>query len=294
MRFVILFILVIPFLLLAFSGPAEIPISEGNISVHFCPQENCTSLFSGFIDNRTKCAFYDLEFNFSPADIIMDEGNAHGNVTKVSSGGIMHNKFCVKGDRVITGSFNPTENGETENDNNVLVINSESIASNYREYHSYLESEEGFSREHHVMLNNTHVYNYFCPMDDCEEKVSFFIDNARESVYFMTFSFTSNHIANRLIIKEYGGLDVKGVMESSQISRYSVYDMLKKHDIDVRKDDNPSMMHHKVFIIDNRTVITGSYNPTESGTERNDENILIIENKRIADAYLDEFIRIYK
>jgi len=52
-------------------------------------------------------------------------------------------------------------------------------------------------------------------------------------------------------------------------------------------------MHHKVFIIDNETVATGSYNPTESGNSRNDENLLIIHDKEIASAYLEEFQRIF-
>jgi phosphatidylserine/phosphatidylglycerophosphate/cardiolipin synthase-like enzyme len=52
-------------------------------------------------------------------------------------------------------------------------------------------------------------------------------------------------------------------------------------------------MHHKVFIIDNKTVITGSYNPTKNANERNDENILIIHDKKIAEKYLKEFERIY-
>ena len=53
-------------------------------------------------------------------------------------------------------------------------------------------------------------------------------------------------------------------------------------------------MHHKVFIIDNETVITGSYNPTSGGDERNDENMLIIHDKSIADAFLREFGNLWK
>jgi phosphatidylserine/phosphatidylglycerophosphate/cardiolipin synthase-like enzyme len=48
-------------------------------------------------------------------------------------------------------------------------------------------------------------------------------------------------------------------------------------------------MHHKVFIIDGNTVITGSANPTKNGLTRNDENILVIRSGKIAQQYLAEF-----
>ena len=53
-------------------------------------------------------------------------------------------------------------------------------------------------------------------------------------------------------------------------------------------------MHHKVFIIDNETVVTGSMNPTGNGNSKNDENILIIHDSEIAKQYAEEFWRIWK
>ncbi len=50
-----------------------------------------------------------------------------------------------------------------------------------------------------------------------------------------------------------------------------------------------NIMHHKVFIIDGKTVVTGSYNPTKGGDERNNENIIVIEDEGFAKRYTDEF-----
>ena len=56
--------------------------------------------------------------------------------------------------------------------------------------------------------------------------------------------------------------------------------------MNIKFDNNkPGKMHHKVFIIDNKTVITGSYNPTKNGNENNDENILIIYSEELAGEY---------
>ncbi|HLD04135.1 MAG TPA: phospholipase D-like domain-containing protein [Candidatus Nanoarchaeia archaeon] len=53
-------------------------------------------------------------------------------------------------------------------------------------------------------------------------------------------------------------------------------------------------MHHKVFIIDNEIVITGSYNPTAGGDAKNRENILIIHNTNIAAQFIIEFERVWQ
>jgi len=47
------------------------------------------------------------------------------------------------------------------------------------------------------------------------------------------------------------------------------------------------------MIIDGDTVVTGSYNFTKSANVRNDENVLIIENREIAGEYMEDFRRLY-
>ena len=52
-------------------------------------------------------------------------------------------------------------------------------------------------------------------------------------------------------------------------------------------------MHAKVIILDEETVIFGSYNFTRSAEENNDENVLIIRDAGVARLFLEEFERIY-
>lgn len=52
-------------------------------------------------------------------------------------------------------------------------------------------------------------------------------------------------------------------------------------------------MHHKFFVIDNKTVITGSFNPTKAADYSNDDNLVVIRNTEIAKQYSHEFQRIY-
>jgi phosphatidylserine/phosphatidylglycerophosphate/cardiolipin synthase-like enzyme len=60
----------------------------------------------------------------------------------------------------------------------------------------------------------------------------------------------------------------------------------------VHEDGIDGLMHHKVFIIDEQIVVTGSYNFSRSAEERNDENILVIYNTDIAREFLKEFERV--
>ena len=53
-------------------------------------------------------------------------------------------------------------------------------------------------------------------------------------------------------------------------------------------------MHHKLMIIDDRIVITGSYNFTSRAENDNDENLIIIDDPVLAQQYIAEFDRVYQ
>jgi phosphatidylserine/phosphatidylglycerophosphate/cardiolipin synthase-like enzyme len=61
---------------------------------------------------------------------------------------------------------------------------------------------------------------------------------------------------------------------------------------------NVNYVHNKFMLIDplssNPTVVAGSANFSNASTTNNDENMLVIKgNKRVADIYLGEFMRLY-
>ena len=52
-------------------------------------------------------------------------------------------------------------------------------------------------------------------------------------------------------------------------------------------------MHNKFVIIDNRLLLTGSYNWTFSANNRNDENLLIIDDPEIIEIFQNQFINLW-
>jgi phosphatidylserine/phosphatidylglycerophosphate/cardiolipin synthase-like enzyme len=91
------------------------------------------------------------------------------------------------------------------------------------------------------------------------------------------------------------GVDVAGIFEKvGSDTQYSEMIPFWCANIPVRQDGNPSFMHHKVIIVDAETVITGSLNFSDSADTSNDENVVVLQNERIAAKYLEEFNRLWK
>ncbi len=293
-------------------GP-KIIRENGKIEVYFCPQDECKEKlveFLGEAEQSIHCVLFDLDLpevknelkREIDVKLVTDVKNVDESkeLNPIVNPGyqLMHNKFCVvDGKKFFTGSFNPTERGNFYNNNNMLIIESEHLVKNYEDEFEELfgETFSGGDEVKYpiVYLNDIRVENYFCPEDDCSEHVLDVLADARSEIYFMTFSFTDNDIGNILIRNYDDSITVKGVFERSGLSDYSEYQRLKDAGMEVKLDNNKYKLHHKVFIVDNETVITGSYNPTGSGNNKNDENILIIHDKNIAKKFLDEFERVW-
>jgi len=299
------------------SIPKEEMISEkGEMQVFFCPKDDCSKVLEILINSSKKsvhCALYDLRLqNIIKAlgrkshdidvKIVVDNNNygyiTGGGVKKDDNNQLTHNKFCIfDGQIITTGSFNPTERGAFNNNNNLVIVRSKYLAENYED--EFNELWQGFfSRGEKVKypeinVSNIIIENYFCPEDNCRKQVIEEIQKAKKSMYFMTFSFTDEEVADAILFSDV--TDIKGIFEKVQAgSEYSQYKRLKDFGLNVKLDKNPYNMHHKVFIIDKETVITGSYNPTGAGHFKNDENILIIHDKEIANEFIEEFNSLFE
>jgi phosphatidylserine/phosphatidylglycerophosphate/cardiolipin synthase-like enzyme len=220
-----------------------------------------------------------------------------------SRGARMHDKFFViDGLYVWTGSTNITHNGIYNNNNNAMLIRSSQLAQNYT-----TEFEELFSKQFGVTspkdvpnpsfsYNDIRIETFFESEGDVVPRLAELVSSAH-SLRFMTFSFTANlvwddggteHSLVDLILTraQAGELDLQGIIENSSRAQLSA---LFCAGLDVRRDGNKDVFHHKVFIIDESIVVMGSFNFSDSAATSNDENVLIIHSPAIAQAYLEEF-----
>lgn len=217
--------------------------------------------------------------------------------------GLMHDKFVViDRSEVWLGSMNFTYSGVYEDNNQLLCIRSVKMAENYTKEFEEMFLDDMFGSD--VMaetpnpqfgIDGTDVEVYFSPDDGVAAHIREILSNAEESIYFMAFSFTTDEFGEIIRAKAEEGLTVSGVMEDQQIKSNigTEYDPFKHAGLDVFVDGNEGQMHHKTFIVDEKIVITGSYNFSNSAETRNDENIVIFYSEPIAEVYVEEFNRVF-
>lgn len=212
---------------------------------------------------------------------------------------LMHNKFMIlDGAEVWTGSMNYTINDTFRNNNNMLVLRARRAVDAYQAEFNEMFEERAFGprspRGNSVSFtqDGVPIEIYFAPEDDVLAQILSQVARAQRSVNFMAFSFTVNEIANELERRAEAGVSVRGIFETvGSQTAFSTLTQLYCAGVMVRQDGNPFVLHHKVFIIDDRTVITGSFNFSANATRSNDENLVIVTDPDLAAQYTAEFER---
>lgn len=302
---------------------------QAPVQVFFAPEclhpgQDCAGALLAFIGSAQKsilCAFYDFELE-PPARALVDKFRAGVRVAVVSDSdyqrragirvcldagvpvvfdgrtSLMHNKFCVvDGSRVWTGSTNVTSNCMYRNNNNAVLLESPEAALNFTR-----EFDEMFSRRRFgqgsppdtpypaVTVAGTTIETYFAPEDHVERAVVSHLRETQKTIDFMAFSFTSVPIAQAMAEELSEGTRVRGVVERRNAgASHCRDDFLRQRGAEVFLDTNPDTMHHKVIVVDERLVMTGSYNFSANAEKRNDENLVVLHNPGIARRFVEEF-----
>jgi phosphatidylserine/phosphatidylglycerophosphate/cardiolipin synthase-like enzyme len=188
------------------------------------------------------------------------------------------------------------------NNNNLVRIRSAELAEDYTaEFTEMFEADQfgpgspANTPYPALTIQGIPLEIYFSPDDSVEGQLERLLRSAQEDIFFLAFSFTSDELAQAILDRAAAGVTVAGVMDNSQYKSNlgSEYDAFRSAGLDVRLDGNPRNMHHKVIILDQSTVITGSYNYTFSAATRNDENLLVIHSPEIAALFLEEFQKVF-
>lgn len=215
---------------------------------------------------------------------------------------LMHNKFIIFDYQTAwTGSTNLTKNGIFKQENNALVIHSPVVAAMYeKEFQEMWDGQFGPKSpsqlaEQTTNVEGTPIWVVFTPEDGALEQAIIPLVNAAQfEVRFLAFSFTDYPLANAMIQRFQNGASVAGVYENvGSDTDAAEFDTLFCAGVSVRRDGNPSFMHDKVIIVDQRYIITGSLNFSTNAEDSNDENVIILDNAEIARLYLQEFDRIW-
>lgn len=121
------------------------------------------------------------------------------------------------------------------------------------------------------------------------------LKEARQTLDICVFTITDNRVVSVIEDLFASGVKVRIISDDDKaMDRGSdVYD-LARADIPVRFDDTPNHMHHKFAILDNKTLLNGSYNWTRSANLHNQENLTVTDAPAMVKAFRDEFERLWK
>lgn len=115
-----------------------------------------------------------------------------------------------------------------------------------------------------------------------------------ESIGVALYSFNNQRLAGSLFDAERRGLRVRLVVDHTKYKDSPpTRELLADSPFPVRlsygRDGERSKMHHKFLLVDDKVVLTGSYNWTVASEEENYENLLILREPRLVDLYGQEF-----
>ena len=214
---------------------------------------------------------------------------------------LMHNKFAIFDQNIVwTGSTNFTHNGFTRNNNNAIWINDHTLAELYENEFEEMRignfgpTSPSYQYKQLTKIQDSRVIVLFGSEDSTINEINYYLNNARQNIVIMAFSFTHDDMGEVLIKKMSEGIIVASIFEKrGSLTKYSEMSKLFCAGGHIRQDGNPGSMHHKVIIIDGEIVITGSLNFSQNATKKNDENVLIIYNPEIAESYIKEFERLW-
>ena len=129
---------------------------------------------------------------------------------------------------------------------------------------------------------------FFSPHGGATEAILNEIGAARSSVLVQAYSFTSTPIAEALAAAKRRGVRVEILLDRAKTvdEKRSQANSMVQAGVSVRVDAQHDSAHNKVMILDNQTIITGSFNFTRHSEEDNAENLLIIRDKALAAKYV--------
>jgi len=143
-----------------------------------------------------------------------------------------------------------------------------------------------------ISLAKTEVY--FSLYDNPQKEIIKNINQAQAFINIAMYIFTDREIALPLVQAQERGVKVRLYLDKEQVDyKYSQSRLLVQKGIKTRISTNNYIMHNKFAIIDNRILLTGSYNWTFSANNRNDENLMVIDDPEIIEIFQNQFLNLW-
>jgi len=241
--------------------------------------------------------------------------------------GIMHNKFMIidanstnPNDALVwTGSTNWTYEQIEGDNNNVIIIQDQSLAIAYTMEFNQMFGSSGPQPNataskfgpyksditpHYFNIAGIPIQSYFSPSDGVTSKIINTINSANHDFEIATMLITRSDIISAVDSKFSTLADTcSGAILDDTSSNDDAPDYLSIQSVlhdRIRMNPGPDIMHNKYVVIDegdttsDPTVLTGSHNWSTAAETKNDENTLIVHQAKISNTYYQNFAAIFE
>lgn len=201
---------------------------------------------------------------------------------------LLHVKYIVlDGKKVLFGSANFTKSSLEENINAMIVFDSEKVSYFFSNITKWLtEGTEPLN-----YLKTDFGTFFLIPFVDGEAEIFKILKKAKKSVKLCYYAFTDEDIFAFLKYLSSWGVKIKMILddwiESSRLSK------LRWGGFDVKIVEKP-LLHHKFMIVDDKILVFGSANLTESGLHKNVEVLFKTQEKDFVKDFIEEFERLWE
>ena len=137
--------------------------------------------------------------------------------------------------------------------------------------------------------NVTHKV-FFSPGEECMRAIIQALGNARQTADICVFTISDDRISKEIIACAKKGIKVRIITDNEKLyDTGSDIMSFEQAGIPVKIDMTEHHMHHKYMVVDGKKILTGSYNWTRSAALNNHENLIMIEDTRVATHFQDNF-----
>jgi phosphatidylserine/phosphatidylglycerophosphate/cardiolipin synthase-like enzyme len=132
---------------------------------------------------------------------------------------------------------------------------------------------------------------HFSPKGGCTDVVVAELGRARREVLVLAYSFTSRPITQALIDAKLRGVKVDIVLDhSNEKEKITELPYMVEQGLEPVIDPHHAIAHNKVMVIDQKTILTGSFNFTHQAEQENAENLLVLKgHPELAASYRRDF-----
>lgn len=134
------------------------------------------------------------------------------------------------------------------------------------------------------------VEAYFTPGEGCEQRVVDLLLGSKTSIEVALHKLDSKKLIAALIEAKKQGKQVRVLLDSTQAKlRHETAVMLKESGISVRLHSVSRTQHNSFVIVDSIVVVTGTYDWTKIGDNKDENSCVFLREKSIVAKFIDRF-----